>query len=252
MKWKIGRTALDVLPPVKRYMNAIERRLHADRKTRVRMMTELAGDFQSRREAGQRDEEIMAELGTPEEVAAQFNEALGGAGARPVSRWRWAFAVAAGLVLLWPLAAQAIARLWWAPEASSIGIIGGADGPTAIYVAASTPDLTEFLPWLLACLAGFLLLGWCRRGPVTRCRLPIALCALGLALWLLRLAVLLGLLAGLGAPQATVLLPLWTLALQYLPTFLSSGAWLCLAVLVFAVRERRRAKHAADGPEAKN
>ncbi len=252
MKWKIGRTTLDVLPPVKRYMNAIERRLHADRKTRVRMMTELAGDIQSRREAGQCDEEIMAELGTPEEVAAQFNEALGGAGSRPASRWRWAFAVIGGLVLLWPLAVQAFARLWQTPDAASIGIIGGADGPTAIYVAASTPAFVEFLPWLLACLAGFLLLGWCRRGAAARCRLPIALCALGLALWLLRLAVLLGLLAGLGAPQATVLLPLWTLALQYLPTFLSSGAWLCLGVLALAVREHHRTRHTADTPEAKN
>lgn len=163
MKWKIGRTTLDVLPPVKRYMNAIERRLRADRQTRVRIMTELAGDFQSRREAGQRDEEIMAELGTPEEVAAQFNEALGSAGARPASRWRWAFVVLAVLVFLLPLAAQAFARLWWAPEAASIGIIGGADGPTAIYVAAGpaagfSPPV--FLPWLLGCAAVFLLPTW--------------------------------------------------------------------------------------------
>ena len=98
MKMKIGSMTLDVLPPVKRYMNAIERRLNTDRKTRTRIMTELAGDFQSRREAGQRDEEIMAELGTPEEVAAQFNEALGGEGARPASRWRWAFVVLAAVV----------------------------------------------------------------------------------------------------------------------------------------------------------
>ena len=251
MKWKIGRTTLDVLPPVKRYMNAIERRLHADRKTRVRMMTELAGDFQSRREAGQRDEEIMAELGTPEEVAAQFNEALGGAGARPASRWRWTFVVLAVLVAAAVLG-PGLVTLLATRRAESIGIIGGADGPTAIYVAASTPAFVEFLPWLLACLAGFLLLGWCRRGPAARRRLPIALCALGLVLWLLRLGILLGLLAGLGAPQATVLLPLWTLALQYLPTFFSSGAWLCLAVLVLAVREHRRARHAADTPEAKN
>lgn len=163
MKWKIGRTTLDVLPPVKRYMNAIERRLHADRQTRVRMMTELAGDFQSRREAGQRDEEIMAELGTPEEVAAQFNEALGSAGARPASRWRWAFVVLAVLVFLLPLAAQAFARLWWAPEAASIGIIGGADGPTAIYVAAGPAagfSPLVFLPWLLGCAAGFWLPTW--------------------------------------------------------------------------------------------
>ena len=69
MKWKIGHTTVDVLPPVKRYMNAIERRLRVDRKTKIRIMTELASDFQSRRESGQTDEAIMKELGTPEEVA---------------------------------------------------------------------------------------------------------------------------------------------------------------------------------------
>ena len=38
MKMKIGSMTLDVLPPVKRYMNAIERRLNTDRKTRTRIM----------------------------------------------------------------------------------------------------------------------------------------------------------------------------------------------------------------------
>lgn len=97
MKWKIGNTTLDVLPPVKRYMNAIDRHLRVDRKTRARIMTELASDFQSRRENGQSDEAIMKELGTPEEVAAQFNSALN-APSVP-SRWRWAFVVLAVLVL---------------------------------------------------------------------------------------------------------------------------------------------------------
>ena len=31
MKRKIGNTTIDILPPVKRYMNAIERRLRVDR-----------------------------------------------------------------------------------------------------------------------------------------------------------------------------------------------------------------------------
>ena len=77
MKMKIGSMTLDVLPPVKRYMNAIERRLNTDRKTRTRIMMELASDFQSRRENGQSDEAIMMERGSPAEVAAEFNAAFG-------------------------------------------------------------------------------------------------------------------------------------------------------------------------------
>ena len=59
MKWRMGNVTLDILPPVKRYMNAIEHRLRVDRKTRVRIMTELASDFQSLRESGQSDESII-------------------------------------------------------------------------------------------------------------------------------------------------------------------------------------------------
>lgn len=246
MKWKIGPVTLDVLPPVKRYMNAIEGRLHTDRKTRARVMMELASDFQSRRESGQTDEAIMAELGTPEEVAAEFNAAFGAPGAARVSPWRWAFAAIAAAILLWPLMKQCITRIWWAPEAASIGIIGGADGPTAIFVAAPAPDLAGTLPWLLGAVAGFLLLGWCRRGTAARCRVPLALCALGLALWLLGLAGLAALLTGLGGAHATVLLPPWVMAGQYLLTFFSSGAWLCLAVLVGACRQRARKRRSGD------
>lgn len=142
-------------------MNAIERRLRMDRKTRLRVMTELASDFQSRRESGQSEEAIMKELGTPEEVAAEFNAALGDA-RRPASRWRWAFVVlAAGIALLvlGSVAADTLA----ARQAASTGIIGGADGPTAIYVSSGpakgfTPQV--FLPWLLGCAAGFWLPTW--------------------------------------------------------------------------------------------
>ena len=61
---------------VKQYMNAIESALRVDWKTRVRIMNDLASDFQSRRDAGQTDAQIMAELGTPKAVAAEFNAAF--------------------------------------------------------------------------------------------------------------------------------------------------------------------------------
>ena len=160
MKMKIGSMTLDVLPPVKRYMNAIERRLNTDRKTRTRIMMELASDFQSRRENGQSDEAIMKELGSPGEVAAEFNAAFG---AKPApSRRRWAFVVLAVLVAAAVLGPE-LGTLFAARRAESIGIIGGADGPTAIYVAAGPAagfSPLVFLPWLLGCAAGFLLPTW--------------------------------------------------------------------------------------------
>lgn len=160
MKWKIGSMTLDILPPVKRYMYAIERRLHTDRKTRVRIMMELAGDFQSRRESGQSDEAIMQEMGTPDEVAAEFNASLGVQGTARVSPWRWAFAALAAVLLLGPLLELLLSRFWFSfsyPSGASGGVIGGADGPTAIYVATSfsLDSLLTLLPWLLGSVGGF-------------------------------------------------------------------------------------------------
>lgn len=228
MKWKIGNTTLDVLPPVKRYMNAIERHLRVDRKTRVRIMTELASDFQSRRENGQSDEAIMQELGSPEEVAAEFNAALDDETLQPVSRWRWAFVALAAVILLARFVLPELFLLQ--SHASSIGVIGGADGPTSIFVATeASSGLWEVLPWLLGCAAGFLVAGWCRRGSGKRYAVPFALCLTGIVFQLFMVFVLqqmLGLLAG-----------------AYLISQLTaSGVWLCVIVAIWTVWEWRHCK----------
>lgn len=238
MKWKIGNTTLDVLPPVKRYMNAIERHLRVDRENRARIMTELAGDFESRREAGQSDKEIMTELGTPEEVAAQFNTALGVSGS--ISRWRWAFVVLAVLVLAVVLGPDLINR-FAATQAESLGVIGGADGPTAIYVTAGPAAGISpwvFLPWLLGCAAAFLLPNW---------RVPHACKGYGPSL----------LLSGLGSLPFLLLavlfvgtcLPHFDELLYAIPLLLGlsafCGALLSVAVFCWALWARRRAKKTA-------
>lgn len=246
MKMKIGSMTLDVLPPVKRYMNSIERRLNTDRKTRTRIMTELAGDFQSRREAGQRDEEIMAELGTPEEVAAQFNEALGGEGARPASRWRWAFVALAAVVVLiaalQPLLAQFLARIWWSPE--TVGVIGGADGPTAIYVTDNASQSPAWaLPWLLGCAAGFLLPVW--RDPHARSGYgaPLLLCGLGL----LPLFIVTLMTFSLSFSGMLSAAEIGSLFVSLAAGFFTNGEWLCAVVLVWALAARRRASREKGG-----
>ena len=174
---------------VKRYMNAIERGLRMDAKTRARVMGDLASDFQNRRDAGQTDAEIMAELGTPQQAAAELNAAFAAEGAadkawgRP-SRWRWLF-----LALSVPAALAGLAELlFWrympffeGTSGGSLGIIGGADGPTAIFVTGA-PVLGSMglLALFAAALSGFLILGWCRADR-RRLWLPIALCAVPLA-----------------------------------------------------------------------
>ena len=227
---------------VKRYMNAIERNLRMDRRTRARVMADLASDFQNRRDAGQSDAEIMAELGTPAQAAAEFNAAFAAedpapdrAWGRP-SRWRWLFLAVAVLAL-----AVSFAVLWFwrympfyeASPGGTLGIIGGADGPTVIFVTGAGTVGGSVGPWLsLAALCGFLLLGWCRADR-RRLWLPILLSGVPLALLAVRFVTTLLLMPKTEAIRQQMLASV----------ALSPTAWsilLLAAVLVWAICLYRR------------
>ena len=203
---------------MKRYVNTVERCLRLDPATRLRVMNDLASDLQSRLEAGETMEQIRAE-----QLAAAL-EAEFAAHRDPAPRWRWWLLAGAAAVL----AAAAFGSCAQRQAAASVGIIGGADGPTAIFVSGPVafPGWWPLgLVWAVLLVAAFLLLGWCRHGRPRRCWLPAALCAAVLAAE--------GALAVLGQQlvPALVLSPLTALA-----GLLLSGAWLAAVLLVLAVR----------------
>lgn len=146
---------------MKRYMTAIERRLDLPREVRNRVMTDLQSSVAARREAGQTDEEIFAELGTPKVVAGELGEQMKEY-AYHKSKWRWAALGAAVLaaVMLISHGAQALLVSLLnlsVREQNSLGIIGGADGPTALFVTTTwTPE--DMIPWLILLPMG--LIGW--------------------------------------------------------------------------------------------
>ena len=146
---------------MKSYMTAIERRLNLPREVRARVMTDLQSSVAARREAGQTDEEIYAELGTPEAVAAELNEQMKEY-AYAKSSWRWAALAAAGIsaaMLVFHGAQGLLVSLLnlSVREQNSLGIIGGAEGPTAIFVTTTwTP--ADMIPWLILLVMG--LIGW--------------------------------------------------------------------------------------------
>lgn len=160
---------------MKKYCTSIERRLNVPLDVKARVMNDFTTTIAAMRESGKTDEEIYAELGSPRKVAAELNEQMKEFAYRK-SPWRFAFlavAVLSGLwlgayrVMLWlakviPHISYSIAR----GEAISTGIIGGADGPTAIFVAGTTSgldwDLLIVTVVLLVCIAGFLRLRKCK------------------------------------------------------------------------------------------
>lgn len=146
---------------MKRYMNAIERRLNLPWQVKNRVMTDLQSSVAARREAGQSDADIFAELGTAKDVAAEWNEQMKEYAYRK-SKWRWAAlgaAVFAGMMLLFHGVQGLVVSLLnlSAAEQNSLGVIGGVDGPTKIFVTTTwTPG--DMVPWALILVMG--LAGW--------------------------------------------------------------------------------------------
>ena len=75
------------LPPVKQYVNAIERRLHLPLREKARIMSDISTSIAARHEAGESYEAVMADMGPPDAVAAPFNRAF--AGQYKGSAWRF-------------------------------------------------------------------------------------------------------------------------------------------------------------------
>ena len=135
------------LPPVKRYVNAVERRLHLPLREKARVMSDISTSIAARHEAGESYEAIMADMGTPEAVAQPFNQAFAGQYKGSAWRFLWlalalAVLAATAAVLIFTAGMARGMEMAFLPQAfpwagaSSAGIIGGADGPTAVFVTS--------------------------------------------------------------------------------------------------------------------
>lgn len=164
---------------MKAYTHGVERRLNLPGNVKARVMADFISAIAARRESGMTDEEIYRELGTPKQASAVLNEQMNEYTYRK-SPWRFAFLAAAiygavellggiwgYLIYLWYriLAKGQVLGIGMSKvESASIGIIGGADGPTAIFVT-----MPNWMHWvvpaivLLIGIAGFLRLRRCKR-----------------------------------------------------------------------------------------
>lgn len=162
-----------LLPPIKKYVNAVERRLRLPRKIKSRVMSDFCTTISARFEQGETYDQIITSLGAPAKAAEDLNEQMKEY-AYSKSKWRFVCLAAAVLPIGWlllqvlvPVVALSIAL---PSDAASIGVIGGADGPTAIIVTAPAVRPSYMFEIVLAVLAaaaaiyGFVRLGRIRRG----------------------------------------------------------------------------------------
>ncbi len=142
---------------MEKYIKSVRRKLQLPKEVKDRVMSDFISSIHARQEAGQSDAEILAELGDAKKAAADLNEQMKEFAYRK-SPWRFLFAAMAAygagdlLLRLWGQITYWIMQAEFRRESLSIGVIGGADGPTAIFV--TTPAWTTFLIPLLLLIVG--------------------------------------------------------------------------------------------------
>ena len=149
---------------MEKYMRAVKRRLNMPKEVKERVMADFASSVKARCEEGQSMEAVIAELGTPRKAAAELNQQMA-AYTYTKSPWRWAclgLAVFSGLCLAYRGLPGLLLMLFnKANNAATIGVIGGADGPTAIFVTSKTapfPSTGMYVLLLAMGIVGFLAL----------------------------------------------------------------------------------------------
>ena len=125
--------------PLCRYLRAVKRRLPLPGDYKARVLRDLQSSIDARREAGQTDAEILAALGAPAQTAKELCEGLQ-EHVYHKSPWRFVF-LALAILSAFALLSGGFSQLLLALTNSSIGVIGSADGPTAIFISTTPADL---------------------------------------------------------------------------------------------------------------
>lgn len=130
---------------MKKYLRSVNRRLNMPKALRSRVIADLESTINSRLEAGESQEEILQESGTPRQAAAELNRQMEEYTYKK-SPWRWGclvLMIISILSFLFQGSLGLVTALFNFQANHSIGIIGGADGPTAIFVTAPDGYFTQ-------------------------------------------------------------------------------------------------------------
>ena len=146
-----------------KYLRAVRRRLNMPKALKDRVIADFLSSIEARKEVGQQEAEILSEFGTPKQAAGELNTQMKEYTYRK-SPWRWAclgVSMLCALCLSYNGLRFLLLQLFNTVNNASIGIIGGADGPTSIFITTSdtpTPAAGIYALALVAGIVGFIIL----------------------------------------------------------------------------------------------
>ena len=149
---------------MQKYLRSVRRRLNMPKVLKDRVMADFTESIEARIEDGQKEETIFSELGMPKQAAEELNRQMEAYTYRK-SPWRWAclaLAILSGLCIAYKGLPGLLLMLFNKANNASIGIIGGADGPTAVFVTTSGngfhATIGLYILLLITGVLGFLIL----------------------------------------------------------------------------------------------
>ena len=148
----------DPTPNVHTYLAHVSRRLRFPKETRKRICSDLHTTILAKLEAGFSEKEILRELGDPKALAAEFHAQMPELIQKntPLRFVCLAAAILSALVLCGKLLLHFFVDDFINGMTRSIGIIGGADGPTSVFITTSVSGraTAELLLWLIILIVG--------------------------------------------------------------------------------------------------
>ena len=223
---------------IKKYVNQLERRLKLPLKIKARINGDIGTEIHERLEAGQTGDEALAEMGSPDELAEQFNRDFADYVGKK-NPMRFVFLAAAALILTGAVYyGISILQMQRDIAAASADVIGGAAASTEIYILSDEASPNSFGYWcsaaglFLGCIAAYFLIlsgKGVRKEKYTKC---ILLSGAGL---------ILNVIVPFMQPEAPAILE-WSFLVGITEITAAPGIILNLIVLVLALKYQRNAR----------
>lgn len=138
-----------------KYIGEILKKIHVNRKTKKRLKEDLSQDIEEQLASGLSLNEVISLMGEPALIAAKIQESYPYKSKSRLEKILLAVFISSGIISAFQFIGFLFTRYislflgnMFGGSKASIGIIGGADGPTAIFISSSYKTLNIFVQFV--------------------------------------------------------------------------------------------------------